>query len=82
MVEAPYGFFYRRRPLDLGPGGAHYDSRLAEYANVPRTLGMIISRRLATLHELDTVYGIEDLWNLIEIALVDNHNESIAQRGD
>lgn len=43
---------------------------------------MIISKRLATLHELDTVYGAEDLWNLIEIAIVDNHNESIANQGD
>lgn len=43
---------------------------------------MIVSRRLATLHELDTVYGTEDLWDLIEIATVDNHNEGIMSQGD
>jgi hypothetical protein len=29
---------------------------------------------LATLHELDTVYGIEDLWDLLEIASVRAYN--------
>lgn len=41
---------------------------------------MVISRRLATLHELDTVYSAEDLWVLIEIAVVDSHNEAIANK--
>ncbi len=41
---------------------------------------MVISRRLATLHELDTVYGTEDLWKLIEIAVVDAHNESVMNK--
>lgn len=43
--------------------------------NVPIYLGVIISRRLATLHELDTIYGIEDAYNLLEIISVDNANE-------
>lgn len=38
---------------------------------------MVVSRRLATLHELDTVYGCEDMWDLIEIAIVDGYNESV-----
>jgi len=29
---------------------------------------------LATLHELDTVYGIEDAYNLLEIIQVDDYN--------
>jgi hypothetical protein len=29
------------------------------------------------LHELDTVYGSEDMWDLIEIAIVDGYNESV-----
>jgi hypothetical protein len=32
---------------------------------------------MATLHELDTVYGVEDLWILIEISAVDRHNASL-----
>lgn len=34
-----------------------------------------MGQRLATLHELDTVYGAEDLHNLIEILIVDRMNE-------
>jgi hypothetical protein len=54
--------------------------KLIDYANVPRAVGMVISRRLATLHELDTVYGSEDMWDLIEIAIVDTHNEKILNK--
>lgn len=38
----------------------------------------MISRKLATLHELETVYGVTDLYDLLEIAIVDAYNE----RGD
>jgi len=51
--------------------------RLAEYVNVPRTLGAVISAGRATLHELDTVYGCADLWDLLEIVSIDNHNQAI-----
>lgn len=43
--------------------------------NMPSYLGIIISRRLATLYELDTVYGVEDAYDLLEIISVDNANE-------
>lgn len=39
---------------------------------------MIVSRRMATLHELDTVYGTADLVDMIEIIAVDSHNQRIA----
>jgi len=29
------------------------------------------------LHELDTVYGVEDMWILLEIAAIDRHNERL-----
>lgn len=38
-------------------------------------LGMVISSKLATLNELQTIYGIEDLYLLIEIVAVDNYND-------
>jgi hypothetical protein len=47
-------------------------------------VGAVVSSRLATLHELDTVYGTEDLYVLLEIISVDNHNQRVAhekQRG-
>jgi hypothetical protein len=41
---------------------------------VPSDIGAVVSSGLATLHELDTVYGLEDLYNLLEIAMVDAYN--------
>ncbi len=38
---------------------------------------MVVSRRLATLHELQTVYGTEDLENFVEMVLVDAHNARV-----
>ena len=45
---------------------------------MPRAIGVVVSRRLATLHELQTVYGLADLHDMLEIILVDSHNERIA----
>lgn len=44
------------------------------YQNLAPEIGLVVTAQLATLHELDTVYGIEDLENLVEIALVNAHN--------
>lgn len=38
----------------------------------------MISAKLATLHELQTMYGTKDLYDLLEIAAVDAHNEWLA----
>lgn len=35
---------------------------------------MVISSELATLHELQTVYGVRDLYNICEVIAVDSHN--------
>lgn len=32
---------------------------------------------MATLHELDTVYGVQDLWDMLEVITVDAHNSRI-----
>lgn len=72
-----YGFFFRRLPLDLdvsiegGVGG------LAEYLNVPPSIGTAISSGKATLAELSTVLSLEDLWDLLEVNAVDAHNQRI-----
>lgn len=47
---------------------------------MPRTVAAVVSSGLATLHELDTVYGLEDLWHLIEINTVDAHNRNVMSR--
>ena len=47
---------------------------------MPHTIAAVVSARLATLHELQTVYGLMDLWDLIEIHAVDAHNQGVMQR--
>jgi hypothetical protein len=49
--------------------------------NVPPIAGMIVSSDKATLHELQTVYGLEDLYNMAEIVIVDRHNMNAATNG-
>jgi len=48
--------------------------------NVPIPLGRVISARLATLHDLDTVYGVADLYDMLEILAVDAYNQGIANK--
>jgi hypothetical protein len=38
----------------------------------------VVAAQDATLYELQTVYGLEDLWTLFEIRAVANHNEYLA----
>lgn len=47
--------------------------------NVPLTVSAVVTSplRLATLHELQTVYGTEDLFNFLEMMSVQNHNERL-----
>jgi hypothetical protein len=35
----------------------------------------VVSRKFATLHEMQTVYGSEDLYDFLEIIVVDSANE-------
>lgn len=41
-------------------------------------VGVIISRNLATLHELQTVYSFEDALDMVEIIDVQGYNEWVA----
>lgn len=41
---------------------------------MPRSIGTVVSSRLASLHELDTVLGIEDVYRLLEVIAVDDYN--------
>ena len=40
----------------------------------------MISCGLATLHELDTVYGVEDLYDMLEIITIDAHNRWLLEK--
>lgn len=37
-----------------------------------------MSGHLATLHELETVYSLEDAYDLIEVLIIDAHNRRVA----
>lgn len=41
---------------------------------MPRTVGMVLSSGKATLREMEEYYSVEDLYDLIEVVLVDAHN--------
>jgi len=43
-------------------------------------IGLIVSCGKATLHELDTVYSLEDEHELIDIIAIDQENEYIANK--
>lgn len=51
-----------------------------EYENVPASIALVVSAGLATLQELDTVYGQEDLYDLVEIIAVDRHNQRLTNK--
>ncbi len=44
------------------------------YVNVPQLIGALVSCKAATLAELQSTYGVEDAYNLAEIASVDWYN--------
>jgi hypothetical protein len=44
---------------------------------MPPQIGAVISARLASLHELQTDLGTEDLYIMLEILAVDAHNRRI-----
>ena len=45
--------------------------------NVPRAIGAVVSSRLATLADLNSTLGTEDVYDLLEILTVDSHNERL-----
>lgn len=51
--------------------------KLIAYANTPGTIATLISSGLATLHELQTVYGPYDAYQMLEIHLIDQHNRGV-----
>lgn len=57
------------------PGGRA--SGLIDYVNLPPMCGMIVSSKLATLQELQSVYGVGDLFNLAEVISVDGYNRRV-----
>jgi hypothetical protein len=78
-IPVAHRFFSQRESIedktDLGfediPG-------LLEYANLPRTIGAVVSSQLATLHECQTIYSVEDVYLMLEVISIDAHNQRAA----
>lgn len=66
--------------MEIDIGHQDFASSYIDYVNVPPLIGMVISCGKATLAELNTVLGLEDLHDLVEIIRVDAHNAHIAQK--
>lgn len=47
---------------------------LADYPNVSGVIGALISEKYATLYELQTVYSLEDAYNMADVIKVNNYN--------
>lgn len=45
------------------------------YVNVPPLIASVVNSRLATLNELQTIYSLEDLYNLYEIVIIKIANQ-------
>jgi hypothetical protein len=41
---------------------------------VPAIIGTLVSARMATLHELQSVYGMSAAYDLLEVLSVDRYN--------
>lgn len=80
-MEAACGFFEGRRPLNLRrlTGGGRQIA-LAEYLNLPAVTATLISKRIATLHELDTVYGVRDAYDMLEVVTIDDYNAALVNQ--
>jgi len=60
--------------------GVGSSKQLIKYVNVPQIVALLVSNKIATLAELDTVYGLEDAYNMLEILIVSSHNEMILNK--
>jgi len=61
------------------PVGGH-NMVFAEYKNVPAIIGTLISKKIATLNELSTVYGVKDAYDMLEIITVNDYNIALARQ--
>ena len=50
------------------------------YANIPRIIGLIVSKWYAALHDLKTVIGMAEAYDLVEIISVDAYNNYLASK--
>lgn len=48
--------------------------------NISAPIATLLSKRMVTLHELDTVYGVRDVYDMLEVVTIDDYNNALANR--
>ena len=48
--------------------------------NISAPIATLLSKRMAKLHELDTVYGVQDVYDMLEVVTIDDYNNALANR--
>lgn len=43
-------------------------------------IGLIVSKNLATLKEIDEYYGMEDILDMVEIITIDSYNQYLINK--
>lgn len=83
MDKPARGFFSSRQPVDYGLVGELFEggqkAATVSTANVPDVIYSIITAGMATLAELQTFYGVNDAYDMLEIISVNNANKLVAQ---
>lgn len=73
-------FFATRRPV----GALTFDSGegpdLKDYVNVSPRIGFLISHEKTLIGPLSTTFGLEDMYDLLEVVQIDAHNDTIMRR--
>ena len=52
--------------------------------NIPSTIATVLQNplKLASLHELQTIYGLQDLWDMLEVGQVHIHNQNQVNKAE
>lgn len=89
VIDANYGFLYETQ-MFLGPDEqdaaeevtpAAYQRAQLKFSQPQMIYSVIMSdKRLATLHELQTIYNLEDLYQLYECVAFERHTANIFQK--
>ena len=80
--QCAYKFFFSRRPVDarVYSYGEDAGAGFAEYVNVSPRVGYLLSRDASLAGPLSTVLGLQDMYDLVEIAIVDDCNDYLARK--
>jgi hypothetical protein len=79
-VSASCGFFHSRDPIEIWETELDGPRGLKEYLNVPRSVAAVVSVGKATHHECATLYGVEAVYDILEIILVDSYNRHLYEK--